>query len=112
MLPGGGSVEGTPWRRDPELRGDLSHRLSDLVLFEPEQVILALQVLEVLVKLVHFLLRGGARVVVGRYELGQQAEDLPSLLDPLRDSLSRFSSGCMSHGQSTSIQRSCLSYYK
>src|SRR5438552_3303555 len=85
-------VRGAAARGDTELRRDLSHRLGDLILLEPEQVILPLQVLDVLVKLVHFLLRCSARVVVARDELGQETEDLPRLLDPLRDSLSRFSS--------------------
>src|SRR5882724_389559 len=90
MLAGPGSLEGAPAWRDPELRGDLRHRLSDLVLLEPEQVILALELLD-------FLLRRGAGMVVARQQLGQQTEDLARLLDPLRYSFSRFSSGCRVH---------------
>src|SRR5262245_40065900 len=98
MLAGSGPLERAPARGDAELRRDLSHRLCDLVLLQPEQVILSLQVLDVLVQPVYFLLCCGARVMVTREELGQEREDLARLLDPLRDSLSGFSSGCGIHG--------------
>src|SRR4029453_15075886 len=87
---------------DSELGGDLAHRLSDLVLLEPEKVILPLEVFVFLLELAPFLLRGAgplSRLVVARHQLRQEGKDLTRLFDPLRDPCSRFSSGCGGHDQ-------------
>src|SRR5439155_1563309 len=68
--------------------------------YEPTVLILPPEFLDVLVQPFSLLLRRAdalTRLVVGREQLGQKAEDLTGLLDPLRDSLSGFSSGCGVH---------------
>src|SRR6266513_3191493 len=113
QLSGGCPLERAPAWRDSELCCDLPHGLSDLVLLEPKMLILPPQVLEVPVQLFGlFLCRADAltRLVVGREQLGQEVQELTGLLDPLRDSLSRFSSGCGVHDHPSIAERSTGTY--
>src|SRR5262249_57938043 len=96
-LAGVTPLERTPARSDSELGGDLAHRLGDLVFLEPEKMVLPLEVLDFLVELLSFLLRGAgpfARLMIARHQVRQEHENLARLFDPLRDPCSRFSNGC------------------